>query len=65
MTALQINTQVRLASGGPVMTITRLDGDTARCIWFVGGVPESGDFPTGALVKHNPAADGPMLVRSY
>lgn len=44
---------VRLKSGSPPMTIARLDGDEARCFWFVGNPSELkyGDFPLATLMR--------------
>jgi uncharacterized protein YodC (DUF2158 family) len=53
----QIGDVVRLASGGPAMTVTgeaEDEGGDVRCAWFQLGDPGEvcvADFPAGALCK--------------
>jgi len=43
---------VRLRSGGPLMTIERIERDKANCYWTdVNGQPNDGTFPTSVLQK--------------
>jgi uncharacterized protein YodC (DUF2158 family) len=43
---------VRLHSGGPLMTIERIEGDKANCYWTdVNGQPNDGMFPISVLQK--------------
>jgi uncharacterized protein YodC (DUF2158 family) len=48
--ALQSGDLVRLRSGGPLMTVVRIDGDQANCVWTDwDGQFESGKFPIDVL----------------
>ena len=50
---LQRGDLVRLRSGGPLMTIERIEGDKASCYWTdVNGQPNDGMFPISVLQKH-------------
>jgi uncharacterized protein YodC (DUF2158 family) len=41
---------VRLRSGGPLMTVVRIDGDQANCVWTDwNGQIDSGRFPVDVL----------------
>jgi uncharacterized protein YodC (DUF2158 family) len=40
---------VVLKSGGPKMTVTRVEGSHVFCSWFVGTKSEKGNFPPDAL----------------
>jgi uncharacterized protein YodC (DUF2158 family) len=41
---------VRLRSGGPLMTVVRIEGDQANCVWSDwDGQFESGSFPIDVL----------------
>ena len=49
---------VKLKSGGPKMTVTRVDNlgirTIVRCTWFAGSKKEQGEFPPEALVSPPP-----------
>jgi uncharacterized protein YodC (DUF2158 family) len=48
--ALQSGNLVRLRSGGPLMTVVRIEGDQANCVWTDwNGQFESGSFPIEVL----------------
>jgi uncharacterized protein YodC (DUF2158 family) len=48
--ALRSGNLVRLRSGGPLMTIARINGDQANCVWTdLDGQFESGNFPVDVL----------------
>jgi uncharacterized protein YodC (DUF2158 family) len=42
---------VRLKSGGPVMTVTAVDGDTILCDWFDGTKKSEAKFLAAALAS--------------
>jgi len=63
--SLDVGSVVRLASGGPKMTIERVAGASSgdqgvHCAWFVAEVLRRDVFPAGAVVPANaaPAAPG-------
>ncbi len=49
---------VKLKSGGPMMTVTRVDSfgirTIVRCTWFADSKKEQGEFPPEALVSPPP-----------
>jgi uncharacterized protein YodC (DUF2158 family) len=47
---------VRLKSGSPDMTITKLDEQNSTCSWFENGQIRHEVFPTISLVKDNPTS---------
>jgi uncharacterized protein YodC (DUF2158 family) len=48
--ALRSGNLVRLRSGGPLMTVVRIEGDQVNCVWTDwDGQFESGDFPIDVL----------------
>jgi uncharacterized protein YodC (DUF2158 family) len=48
--ALRSGNLVRLRSGGPLMTVVRIEGDEANCVWTDwDGQLESGSFPIDVL----------------
>jgi uncharacterized protein YodC (DUF2158 family) len=48
--ALRIGNLVRLRSGGPLMTVVRIDSDQVNCVWTDwDGQFESGNFPIDVL----------------
>ena len=48
--ALRSGNLVRLRSGGPLMTVVRIEGDQANCVWTDwDGQFESGSFPIDVL----------------
>jgi uncharacterized protein YodC (DUF2158 family) len=48
--ALRSGNLVRLRSGGPLMTVVRVDGDQVNCVWTDwDGQFESGNFPIDVL----------------
>jgi uncharacterized protein YodC (DUF2158 family) len=43
---------VRLRSGGPLMTVERIEGDKVNCFWTdLSGQPSDGSFPASVLQK--------------
>jgi Uncharacterized small protein (DUF2158). len=40
---------VRLASGGPTMTVGRVYGDSVECFWFEGAQLREATFESGVL----------------
>jgi uncharacterized protein YodC (DUF2158 family) len=60
MMAFKIGDIVRLKSGGPAMTVTKVDDFGIRtiikCTWFAENKNERGDFPPEALVPASPVA---------
>ena len=43
---------VRLRSGGPLMTVDRIEGDKVNCFWTdLSGQPSDGSFPASVLQK--------------
>jgi uncharacterized protein YodC (DUF2158 family) len=40
---------VRLKSGGPLMTVEKIVGDSAKCDWFDGNKPMGAIFPMSSL----------------
>jgi uncharacterized protein YodC (DUF2158 family) len=47
---------VRLKSGSPDMTVTKLDEENAACSWFENGNVRHDIFPTVTLVKDQPTS---------
>jgi uncharacterized protein YodC (DUF2158 family) len=56
--AFNIGDLVELKSGGPKMTVTRVDDlgirTIVRCTWFADSKKEQGEFPPEALVSSPP-----------
>lgn len=52
--AFNIGSQVRLATGGPVMVVTHSDDENTTCEWFGKRELMERSFPTAALVAHEP-----------
>ena len=48
---------VRLKSGGPLMTVDRIDDSQAHCKWYNGQRQVGGWFELAALVTHNKTDD--------
>ena len=42
---------VKLISGGPTMTVKRIDYNSVECQWFAGKKLESGYFPPDSLIR--------------
>jgi len=53
MANIEAGSVVKLKSGGPAMTVTRVGNEQGRifvyCAWFVGTKQEQGHFPPEAL----------------
>lgn len=49
---------VRLNSGGPIMTVTELDGTYAWCCWFNAGATVRDRLPVVALHHHGAVGGG-------
>jgi uncharacterized protein YodC (DUF2158 family) len=47
--AIQIGTVVQLRSGGPLMTVVSVSGESVCCEWFHGEKVVRGEFPVAAL----------------
>jgi len=47
---------VRLKSGSPDMTVTKLDEQNSTCSWFENGLVRHEDFPTVTLGKNHPTS---------
>jgi uncharacterized protein YodC (DUF2158 family) len=48
--ALRSGSLVRLRSGGPLMTVSRMEGDQVNCVWYDwDGQMASGSFPIDVL----------------
>ena len=45
---------VRLKSGGPTMTVTRVENEEAYCVWFEGNKNHDHTFPMLSLEKAHP-----------
>jgi uncharacterized protein YodC (DUF2158 family) len=55
---------VRLKSGGPKMTVSKVDDDgSLRCKWFDGSTLCEETFPAAELVKTKVGPVGPILIR--
>jgi uncharacterized protein YodC (DUF2158 family) len=54
--------QVRLKSGGPVMTVEKVRGDTVTCVWFDDG-KKLHDAKFLAAMLEGPDEVGEMLKR--
>lgn len=50
--ALKVGDLVILKSGGPLMTIERIRGGEAQCIWFIGNQKEKENFRLVTLKKY-------------
>lgn len=60
---MKVGDSVVLKSGGPVMTVTKVDGPLVECQWFLkGNKLERGSFPGEALAP--PAPPGPRFVQA-
>jgi len=51
MAEFEVGDLVQLKSGGPVMTIKRVDGTMVACQWFAGKNLEEGRFYPSTLVR--------------
>ena len=60
-TEITIGMQVVLISGGPPMTVSRIEGDNCYCQWFYAGALNGELFPRAALQPHR--SPGPSVVR--
>jgi uncharacterized protein YodC (DUF2158 family) len=50
---------VRLKSGGPIMTVTFVDGDDVSTVWFDdSGKQEKSEFPAATLVEDDGTVTG-------
>jgi len=52
--AFAVNEVVELNSGGPPMTVEKIEGDRVTCVWFEGKKVHSHIFAAGTLKKHEP-----------
>lgn len=56
---------VTLNSGGPLMTVTKIDGERCECTWFNDdGLPAFSRFPPASLTHFDPDEDA-MAVDEY
>jgi uncharacterized protein YodC (DUF2158 family) len=51
--ALRIGAKVQLISGGPVMAVTAVRGQSISCIWFVKGTLRKAKLPAAVLENHD------------
>jgi uncharacterized protein YodC (DUF2158 family) len=51
MTKFRIGDVVELNSGGPQMTVEKVDGDQITCTWFVDSKADHRTFPESVLKK--------------
>jgi uncharacterized protein YodC (DUF2158 family) len=58
MSDFKVGDTVALNSGGHVMTVTSIDGESVTCAWSIRDDIKSKSFPTVALTK----ADKPMTL---
>ncbi len=58
MNGLKVGNLVRLKSGGPLLTVTAVDGDTVTCQWFDDKKLGVATFPKDTLVLE----DGSSVV---
>jgi uncharacterized protein YodC (DUF2158 family) len=56
MIGIKIGWTVRLKSGGPVMTVTKVDREEVECSWFHDGELRQGKFNREALKDASPEA---------
>lgn len=65
--AFNIGDLVELKSGGPKMTVTRVENlgirTIVRCTWFAGSKKEQGDFPPETLVPAPPPVTKKKSIR--
>jgi uncharacterized protein YodC (DUF2158 family) len=47
--AFNVGDLVQLKSGGPKMTVEKLEGSEVSCVWFDGTNPKYGIFPVNTL----------------
>jgi uncharacterized protein YodC (DUF2158 family) len=50
---------VQLKSGGPLMTVSEMDGNTVHCRWMNGSEEKSSSYPSEML---KPANAGPKFM---
>lgn len=50
----QIGDTVMVRSGGPRMTVERIDGDQVYCVWFEKTKAHRGSFSSGVLIVPQP-----------
>ncbi len=51
MTSITVGSVVQLNSGGPIMTVTDIQGPSAITSWFAGTEVKYGNFPVAALSR--------------
>ena len=58
----KVNDRVQLNSGGPCMTIERIEGGEATCVWFAGQKVQRETFAVGNLTEYAPPGIVPPLI---
>jgi len=56
----KIGTVVQLTSGGPKMTISKINNNRVTCQWFVGNELKSGEFDLEVLMMIRPSDESPI-----
>lgn len=49
MAQFKVGDVVQLKSGGPGMTVSDIEADGVRCVWFAGNENKIGHFPSSIL----------------
>lgn len=62
MEEFKLGDVVQLKSGGPEMTIYRIDGSDIACTWFVKQEPKYNSFPKEVLEKVEHGGTGGIFL---
>jgi uncharacterized protein YodC (DUF2158 family) len=63
MSNFNIGDVVVLKSGGPKMTVDRVEGGNMVCVWFDGNATKYGTFSSSALKVYDPPQNQPSSSR--